>query len=149
MHGIIIINYFQEDEVLKKQREMIVRPPSARKLDRQRQKRLLEIRMYRELRDVFFMVLFAFLVYYIGLKLHDDHAYRQTQSLREILKISIRPMSKALYKNESVDSFVKVKEGFYYFVFLVSFIVKIVKTYTIRNVYLGGIWSNSFFYYLT
>ena len=87
-----------------------MKPPSARKLERQRQKRLLEIRMYREMRDVFFMVLFTFLVYYIGLKLHDSHAYRQTQNLRELLKISIRPMSKAMYKKESIDAFIKVKK---------------------------------------
>lgn len=101
--------YFEKGAVLEKQREKIVKPPSARKLEKQRQKRLLEIRMYKEMRDVFLMLLFTFLVYYIGLKLHDDHAFRQTQSLRELLKISIRPMSKAMYIKESVDSFVKVR----------------------------------------
>ena len=101
-----------EDEhervAIKKRKEKIAKPPSARKLEKQRQKRLLEIRMYKEIRDVFFMLLFTFLVYYMGLEMHDDHAFRQTQNIRELLKVSIRPMSKAMFNIQSVDSFLKV-----------------------------------------
>lgn len=100
----------EEEEEEEKDLEMITKPPSARKLEKQRQKRLVELRMHQEMRGVVLMLVFTALVYYIGLSLHDVRAFRQTQNIRELLKVTLRPMPKAMYQIQSVDAFLKVCE---------------------------------------
>lgn len=88
--------------------EKILKPPSTTRLERQRQQRVLQLRLRKELIEISLMFLFTFFVYFLGYHLHDEDAFLQTQSIREMLKVSLRPMSKARYAKASVDSFVSV-----------------------------------------
>uniref|UniRef100_A0A7M5XFD6 PLAT domain-containing protein n=1 Tax=Clytia hemisphaerica TaxID=252671 RepID=A0A7M5XFD6_9CNID len=103
-----------EDEVFEKNvpelpvHEKVLKPPSTTRLERQRQQRVLQLRLRKELIEIALMFLFTFSVYFLGYHLHDEDAFLQTQSIREMLKVSLRPMSKARYKKAAVDSFVAV-----------------------------------------
>jgi len=86
----------------------IVRPITKKRLLVHQRKQYIEFRMHQELRELFMVLLFTFLIYFLGHSLHDVNAFRQTQNIREMLKVTMRPMSKAMFKIKSKDGYLKV-----------------------------------------
>ena len=86
----------------------IMKPITKKKLLVHQRKQYIQLRMHQELRELCMVLVFTFLIYFLGHNLHDAKAFRQTQNIREMLKVTMRPMSKLMFKNKSVNGYLKV-----------------------------------------